>query len=437
VGSIPLVGDGSNPSFSADAAFTWLFRRPLLRTDPDTELVPTSVVDGQGAKAASTTPVLLHTTVFDKTGLSGEFGNFVVNPLGGVLPNTTYPALFSSRKDLRERFLDETYRLVPGLSFTFAGHGPYTSEAETNLRGPGVGDWLAPIEIPTRIGLALAPWNEASWLLNEWHVAPLNGSLQVAGLPYRNPLLAEGVKVPYPSTGVLKYPTTDYTGYSPVSNVHFDGEQPDYSGHMISATYFRVLDVARSHGTPIPMAGKSLCLLRVDGVTVEDLLYKTPGPGGLLEGRPVLQVKVPGLTTWLDAGRVDGSGPSKQDPSRDGAGCLVLGESTYTFTDPETGHPGCYLLIHVGPHASFFANTGAWSAYSSGSPEGECPLLVRVDMESTASSYSLEYPYLGGGMWGPLSPGGSPREVRGILSISVVSPEETRITPDPVQVWSV
>jgi len=384
---------------------------------------------------------LFHSTRFDQTNRVGIFGNFVAAPFGGALPNTSYTELYPPNKDVEERFLDETYRYRPDfLGYDSVGH--YDATTIASLVGPGLGGWIGgPVETPVKVGLCTAaPFSTQSWLLMEDFLLDLSviaprqsDALQVKGLPDRNPPVSAGVRSPFPSSGNLVFPQGDYTaGVSPAGGVHMAAAQPDYS--LIGSgdrQYIRVLDLAFAHHpSPVSLVGKTEVTLRFDGIHMADMLYRAPGPGGLADNRISIMVKVPGLTTWMDVGRPDGAGPGKQDPVLDGAGCLVLGSTTYTFTDPYTGHLGCYLTIDVGPVASFFANPAVLSAYTVGSPVGEVPLLVKIQMGQGALDYNLEKKY-SAGAFGAVEPGAAPREVRGLLGIRVQRPDDVLVDPDP------
>ena len=434
--AITLVGDDLDPSFSRDAKMRAHFRRPLNHIDPDTTNLPYAAADGHGEILVDVNgTVLMHTTRFDDTNQVGVYGNFVVGAVGAP-PNTARAVFYTALKDSTEKFLDETYRYVSVFDTAITALTPYDQSTVDNLNGPGMGAWAAgPIETPVRIGLATAPWNEVSGLLMEEYLLDQAATtdLQVAGLPDRNPPIDAVATMPFPSTGILQYPQGNFSAAYPLTATHITAAQPDYSAATGLRDYTRCLDAAQSNGgDPIAAAGASELKLRIDGITLDDLLYLVPGPGGREDNRIAVLLKVPGLTTWMDVGRADGGGPSKQDAALDGAGCLVQGTETYTFTDPTTGHKGCYLRCNVGPVASLFANPGNWSAYTAGDPTDEVPVLVRVQMRETAVSYNLEHIATGVGTFeGPSKPGADPSDVRGILSISIVNPNDTLVPVDP------
>lgn len=437
VGDIPLVGDDTEPAFTRDAAVRVYLRRPLTHTTETTAILPFGAVDGHGQRLTESggDTILLHSTRFDQTNKVGLYGNFVQNALGAP-PNTSYVELYPASKDATEKFLDETYRLRGAFPNSLVGHATYTQEALDSLTGPGMAGWVGgPIEIPIKIGLATSPWDEFSFLLMEDHLVDLSGGpsdLQIAGLPDRNPPISACVQVPFPSCGMLLYPRTDYTvSHAPLGGAHMADNQPDYSGATGDRTFLRCLDVAFSHNNPgflgpQEMVGQTECILRLDGITLEDIAYSAPGPGGVVDDRITILVKLPGLTTWMDVGRPDGSGPDKQDPNLDGAGCQIQDSRTYDFKDPVTGYMGCFVAIHVGPVASFFETSGDVSGYTSGSVEGEVPLMVKVIMGENSTNYDLEHLY-DSGVFGGVRPGAAPDSVRGLIGIRILHPDESPV----------
>jgi hypothetical protein len=448
-GLIIARGDDNNPSFSADAVMRAYFRRPLAHTTEDSATLPFAAADGHGYLLTPLTDgiLLFHTTRFDANNKDGQFSNVLANPLGAP-PNGSFSQLFTAEKDVYERFLDETYRLNQILPASVVALTPYSTTTASNIIGPGMRGWVGgPVEIPVRAALCSTPYDEFSWLLMEKHIESLDGAdpearygLQVAGLPDRNPPISAGVEVPFPSVGLLMYPHKNYSvGYQPASgSAMIDAAvQPDYSAVVGDRVYVRAFDVNFSnHYTfgatpPVDRQGDTEVTLRFDGITLEDFLYSAPGPGGLVADRYAIYAKVPGLTTWMDVGRVDGGGPSKQDPTSDGAGCLIAdGEKTYNFTDPVTGYKGCYVAIDVGPVASFFTNPATYSGYASGSPADEAPLLVKVEMNDGAADYALEKSYSTLTGFGGVRPGADPRDVRGLIGIRVEHPNAELLDPD-------
>ena len=121
----------------------------------------------------------------------------------------------------------------------------------------------------------------------------------------------------------------------------------------------------------------------------------------------------------MDLGRLDGTGPSKQDNLQDGAGCQIAGPSTLDGIDPETGMVWCQIQANVGPEAFLVRGIesvgGAW----------EVPVLVKVTMAPmTAGEYDLTYDY---DLAAPGGPGTPSASIRGIVGLRVVHP--TQIEP--------
>jgi len=251
--------------------------------------------------------------------------------------------------------------------------------------------------------------------------------------------------------GVLLHPQTNYTGYYPLGGTHFVGAQPDYSGagYINGVRYYiRALDLNFAHylHTTTPpgtskvrrLEGSSTFTLRLDGVTLENFAFSAPGPGKTNKTGYSIMLKVPGLTTWMDAGRPDGAGPSKQDTLLDGAGCLVLGPDSYDFVDPVTKLVGCYIRINVGPMATLFRNTGTkggtytdTTGVTGETSANECPVLVRVGMDFFSRQFDLRFLYSGGSFFGGANPDLAPGSVRGLVGISVVHETVDTLIPPP------
>jgi len=353
-GAISFRGDSVAPSFTQDAKARLYLRRPFGHRDVNTSAQPYSALGGHGAVFEDTggDDILYHSTSFDTTGLLGDYGNF----LTGASPSPVYSGLVTATKDIQERFLDEVYRYY---TFTSAINATYGAGADYSLLGPGMGAYSGgAIEVPVRIGTNTnAAWQPSSYVQNDYHLTELGSLpidfLQVAGLPDRNPPLSDGNTVPFPSAGMLVYPYKDYsTGYRPVVTTDIATAQPDYTSLASTRRYVRCFDASFS-GT-YAAAGTSTVLIRVDGLQLQDFEYTAPGPGtlGSTEGIAIM-VKVPGLTAWMDLGRMDGDGPDKQDASSDGAGCKVLDSITNIIDVPWT--TGGSL-----PGGSFFAQTAAF-----------------------------------------------------------------------------
>jgi len=350
--------------------------------------------------------ILFHTTSQGPNFIStGQYGNFLD---GGNLPR---PTLETPLKDTEERFLDEIYRWSQNALNTV---DPTFDGVRGNLVGPGLPFLQAKIEVPVRIG-SNAPFSTASFTQSLRHLENLSISVlvsdeaQVGGFPDRNPPLSEGVTNPVPQTGLLQYPQTNFTtGFRPsVPDGDITNPQFNYTTATGDRVFLRCFDVSFSRSPVderIQAEGQPFTQLFVRGLQVEDFAY-VPGlsPGSQAIG---IEVKVPGMTTWMDVGRRDGEGPSKQDPFVDGAGCQVLGAQTFNWVEPTTGEVGCQVRINVGPGANFFRNQLV------GIEEGVVPLLVRVRIKDTVLGRALDWT-----QGGPDSP---TLDCRGVASIGIV-----------------
>lgn len=368
------AGSATNTVFSTNAKPHAFLRTPLSHTF-------TSITDGvnlaQSAIGLLGGDSVLYSSTTRDAAANPNYGN-LVDPVAVAIPPlwpTANPSLFIGQKQSEERFLDETYRYRSDFG-SIAG--------VDNLIGPGMPLPAAAIEIPSKAGVAVvgpAPtsydWPTASWFQGGTMSGPCwkqdlsiiaNGfatELQVAGTPHRNPPIGEGVLAPKPSTGMLLYPKVNYTtGHRP--NFATDVvTQYDYTFNVFDRSFVRVLDLSDSDVA----AGTPFALLRFNGLTLDDFAYG----GGATAGSANMAIlaKVPGLTTWMDVGRVDGAGPSKQDPLLDGAGCMVLGPDTKNITSIY-GHPVAQVKINVGPVANFF------KCMTDPQCEDEIPLLIKV-----------------------------------------------------------
>jgi hypothetical protein len=206
--------------------------------------------------------------------------------------------------------------------------------------------------------------------------------------------------------------------------------------------YYRAFDASFSESDfdRVKAEGQPFVRLRLDGITLEDFEYSAPGPGS----RSIaIMIKVPGVTTWMDAGRYDGSGPSKQDPMQDGAGCRVLGLDTGNSIDPNTGMVFCTLKVNVGPTVNLFTNK-----------EGKVPVLVKVIMKGPDTSltpldyganskygsipYNLETRYIYETGWShEKSPNISSTEVRGLCGIKLLHPDEPSASSFSMDMYNV
>lgn len=396
---ISFLGDTDRCHFSQDARLRVFAAKPLGHQTAATA-VTEFVYPRPGGKS-----VLYHSTRQSPISAVGNYGNFTT---GGPL-TPPRASLESARKDVEERFLDEVYRY---LYLTLHLDDPtFDGNFGTgNITGPGLPFVAAPIERPVRVGSADATIGDnESYLRRHAHELPLNNflvqsELQVAGLPDRSPPLSDGVQQPAPYSGILMMPKTNYTvGYRPSV---VDGDtvslQPNYTGFVLARRYYvRVFDAAYAADlTPEPdVVGQPLLKFRIDGLTLGDFAYQPPGPGG---AQIAILIKIPGLTTWMDLGRRDGEGPSKQDPLADGAGCLVLGPDTVEGRDQSTGGVYTKVLANVGPVASVFANAVL--------EPGKAPVMVMVVLR--AAGLALDFTQGG--------PNGTTADLRGLTGITLL-----------------
>jgi hypothetical protein len=380
--NIALVGGDTPLSFSGDTlqAHFWqdarvrvFARKPLDQEDASTFSTEYLLTPPGGDS-------ILFSTIDQSPTHTGTslYGNFTIGGIG------TFPraGLEVARKDVEEKFFDEVYRVAQSAMVSL---DPTYSAALLigNLVGPGTPFPQAAIELPVRF--ASSPpfaFGFGSYLQNHFHLLNLFGVVttraeaQVCGLPDRNPSVTEGVANPCPFAGRLIYPVTDYTtGFRP-SLVAGDITitQPDFSSITTAErVYIRVLDAAYSNDSPAEptVVGQPFLTFRIDGLELANFAY-TAGftPGNAEIG---IEVKIPGLTTWMDLGRRDGDGPSKQDPFLDGAGCQIINPTTtFDGRDPITGTVYSQVKINVGPAATVFANLAGFA------PIGVAPVMVRV-----------------------------------------------------------
>ena len=335
----------------------------------------------------------------------GQYGNFLIV---GNLPRLT---LETAQKDTEEVFLDEIYRWSD-VSLELVD--PTWDGTVGNLVGPGLPFASGKIEIPVRIG-SNTSFTLGSYTQNLLHTANLATDprviteLQVGGFPDRNPPLSEGVTNPVPMSGLLQYPKSNYAmGFRPsVADGDLTNPQYNYLVATGDRVFVRSFDVSffnSAVGSQVAAAGQPFTTLFVKGLQLADIEYKAGcTPGNLATG---IEIKVPGLTTWMDVGRRDGDGPSKQDPLVDGAGCQVVGAQTFDFLNPTTGEVGCQIRVNVGPAANFFENMDPTVE------ENLVPLLVRVRIKDSVEGRALDWTQ--GGENGPTS------GCRGIVSIGIV-----------------
>ena len=174
----------------------------------------------------------------------------------------------------------------------------------------------------------------------------------------------------------------------------------------------------------VQAAGQPFVLFQINGLQLEDFSYTAPGPGRLQDtwlASAAIEIKVPGMTTWLDLGRPDGDGPGKSDAILDGAGCQVSGPYTFNSVDPITGVVFCQVLANVGPAVDLGLGFGS-----------EVPIMVRVRLPSTASgslTFNRALSHNGSGQQVFSAPwvGAATGDVRGIVGIKLVRLDEPRI----------
>jgi len=354
--------------------------------------------------------ILFHTTdqapTFAGTGI---YGNFTLGGFG----NPPRAGLEVARKDVEEKFFDEVYRVsdpaLVSLDPTYNG-----ALLRGNLTGPGLPFPASPIELPVRFA-SESPFTFGfgSFLQLNYHllnlaappIQPVQSEAQVCGLPDRDPPVTDGVANPCPFAGRLIYPVTDYTTAIRPSVGAGDTTVAQFNYSTIAdaeRVYIRVFDAAWSND-PVDepnVIGQPFLTFRLDGLELADFGYTPgPGPGNANIG---IEVKVPGMTTWMDLGRTDGSGPSKQDPLTDGAGCQIVNPgTTFNNRDAITGTVYAQVQINVGPATNVFANSGATPA-----PAGVAPIMVRVRMKSGTT---LDFT-----QGGPTSTSDTPRGLVGI-----------------------
>jgi hypothetical protein len=397
-GDTPLAfaGDDAQCHFWGDARLRAFTRSPLGH-----DTAATTVTDYLFTNPGADT-ILFHSTSHSPSFDSGgRYGNFTLGGPG----NPPRVGLEDGRKDVEELFLDEVYRVLnsalPTLDPTYNG-------VVGNLTGPGLPFPAAPIELPVQFASSPpASFGFASYLQTNSHLIDLpsiGAEAQVAGLPDRSPPASDGVANPRPFSGAVIYPKTDFTvGHRPsfaagdITNTQFD-----YSAIALpEVRYLRVFDAAWSNTVPseIGVVGQNILYLRIDGLELADFAFAGAGPGS---ANIALELKIPGLTTWMDMGRPNGAGPGKQDPITDGAGCQVIGAgNSFDGRDPVTGTVFSRVKVDVGPVANVFANLGP------GAPPGVAPVMVRVRIK--AAGAVLDF-----GQGGATSTSDTPRALCGV-----------------------
>ena len=385
-----VQGDNVTPRFCADTKLRAFSRRPLLHD-----------------ALTYTNGIALSETIGDTIMSHSTDGSLYSDSI-----------VFTPQKDYEERFLDESYRWIGDLGASGGGYPAHLSVAEYDrIIGSGLSS-TGVIDIPVRVSdVALTPsYTNASFVIQNRHEVALDTTplstdyeeAQVCGFPDRDPPLSDGITDPMPSNGLLKYPVDNYNvGHRPsVARGDLSSyAQPDYSGFIKDRVFIRAFDLAFSRSTvPVTEAiGSSFFKLRIHGLQLSDFAWS----GGVGSGSDAIAifVKLAGLTTWMDIGRLDGSGASKQDAFSDGAGCQVNDPvHTKNGVTQATGIVYADVLIHTGTSASIYENA-----------QGEAPVLVKVVLKDSPAAKALN-----------LEQGGSYSSssgIRGLIGIEVLRPE--------------
>ena len=366
----------SSPVFS-----TWA--RPIVHVRQPVKHKDTNYVTSRVGNEASSKKVLVHST--DET----------------VYQDSTTP-IYTSDRDTSEDFLDEAYRWIWDLDMS--GTPPAISVDEMQrILGSGL-PTVGVIDIPVRIGDD-ATFNAASFMVQGRHLASIGATpeAQMTGLPFLNPPMEEGVALPNPPRGLLMYPYINYDlNHRPsLADGDISTVQPDYSSETGDKIFIRAFDCAFSRSTEplLDAIGSSFFKLRIHGLQLNDFAWSGGASSGGL-GIAIF-VKLAGLTTWMDIGRVDGSGASKQDAFSDGAGCQV--------NDPVETKDGIDSLTGI-VFADVLVHTGTATLYDNG--VGEAPILVKVVIKDSVEGRDLtfETPDLMG-------------KCRGLVGIELLRPE--------------
>jgi hypothetical protein len=403
---ITFAGDDAQCHFWHDARLRFFLRRPLDQQ----AAAPTAAQEFLFPNPAGGERILIHTTSqAPSTASAGIYGNFKTTDPGDFPPRAS---LEDPRKDVEERFFDEVYRYAESALISI--DPTYNVGLLVgNLVGPGLPFPAAPIEMPVRVASEpLVGFGIASWLRTDFHLldlasaAPVAFEAQVSGLPDRNPPASDGVANPCPFSGMLIFPQFDYTtGFRPsVGAGDTTVAQFDYSvGGAADRFYFRVFDAAYSNQPSDPekeptVVGQPFLTFRIDGLELADFGFTGLGPGSSFIS---IEVKIPGLTTWMDLGRPDMAGPSKQDPLFDGAGCQII-DPTVTFDgrDAVTGTVFAQVRVNVGPAINIFANAGPVGT-------GVAPVFVRARLRPAGVAFNFT-------QGGPDSPSNVVRALSGI-----------------------
>jgi len=401
-----LYFDGDTlPKFSQDASLRAFFRRPLNHGrhmnhhDHFFDLGIRIYNYGEGLKDAT---LLWHGSDHSKDRPNPvRYSNLTDIWFSTPADPTTHEDLWHGAKDPKELFLDETYRYRSDFKAP-DGSLPLGLKDTETLCGPGLPHGvITNLHVPIRLeDVHGTAWDAIHWLTSKSHTVPLTEAaqrleLQVAGWPDRNPFIKFGVTDPTPTSGILIYPQHDYTkNYLPTQN-----SACDYSG-IEAADMADHISIGRSwvraFGLGHDAVGASLVDLEIRGLNLEQFKWEAPEPGS---PELAILIKVPGLTSWMDIGRRDGEGPSKQDPFADGAGCMVVGPETKDLTPmPKMGINRCTVRCNLGPPAQLFEGLNG------------AVILVKVIM------YQGGGKYLNFEMGGPTAP---PQHLQGLCGIRV------------------
>jgi len=482
LGATTVTGDTDPCAFSTDVQPVAIWRRPLQQEQTALCIGLTTSIP----EAAANT-ILYHGTVDPAFGIP-LYGNLTL--AGGVgtqgAPGPALPSLESPDKDTTERFLDEVYR------YDNTWTGSVTAQAALYSGTPGGVN----VEVPARAGTSLSlggyNWTQCSYLQSMTYpnsmyaedlVAVLTSEAQVAGLPHRNPPVTDGVYTPYPNSGRLMYPQTNYAVAHRPSQA--DGDiavvQLDYSVCAGARDYVRCFDTAFSRSVDplkpvVASQDQPYFTLRIDGLGLSDFEY-SGGPNANI----VIYAKVPGITAWLDIGRTAPTVPNVETTSitnpvvittvedhglTTGDAVELVGTDnlnliaiwTATVTGPKTftvvydatldavgGQSGTVILHEDGKGGKVVGAT-TFQGYdtqtgiiysqvyitmtnnlfrSVGHPTvaNEVPILIKVNLKDTvaAHKYDFEHQYPG---WAGPDPTISCRLIRGIAGIRIVHPDE-------------
>lgn len=379
---VTFTGDITAPVFTSNAKVRVFVRRPLAEfaTPGDFYGCPLPYVGGNTTSNRGFTigevlgqPILFH---------SMKETDDIVEMVYYGNPFTSSKATLNDFKNTSERFLDEVYRYP-------ADWAPNPIAADTvQLIGPGLPTGVMPINVPVQ-PIDGDP-DYPGWYFQSYHTDPTKitggAELQVAGLPARNPDYVEGVVNPFPSRGLLLYPQRNYTGCWPAGT--------NYSALTGDREYVRAFDAGATN------VGETTVTFKFWGVVLANFAYVPAGPGGV--GMAIM-VKIPGSTTWLDAGRADASGPSKQDVALDGGGCQVVGPDTFDGIDATTQIRFAQVKMNLGPTAVLFLNAEA---------PARCPVLIKVILKDNATGKAFNFEQ--GGEDGPTL------SCRGLVGIDIL-----------------